>query len=83
MKATDRAPLQKVVKIDYVDGDRGGRSWFLTLECGHFKSARIPKFRVERIEQYSKTPSPPERCRCSFCAAADPLGARPAERSAS
>jgi hypothetical protein len=37
--------MKEVVHIKDSVGPHGGRYWFLTLSCGHFKAVRQPHFR--------------------------------------
>ena len=63
-------PWRQVVHIETRDTRGGGRCWFLTLECGHFKAVSIPYARpaVHLLGLFSgKRRLAPERVRCIVC----------------
>lgn len=68
-------PLREVVHIEEGEGARGGKYWWVTLECGHHKGIQ---------QRYTKSPERlfgvltsgrvtldqlmcPKRARCLFC----------------
>jgi len=58
---------KKVTHIKICEGTRGGRYYFLTLECGHFKSIAIPPFREYMMMVPFKPRNAPEKVICPIC----------------
>lgn len=56
-----------VTHIDRRVGDRGGEYWWLTLECGHLKAVRIPKFRPQHVMSLRRIPLAPKKVKCLVC----------------
>ena len=52
--------FRRVVHIEHRTGRRGGRWWWLTLECGHFKSVHVPPFR----HLFQKVRQAPRKLKC-------------------
>lgn len=58
-----------VTHIKDCTGPHGGRYWFLTLSCGHFKAVRMPHYRLaQAITRPIKFA--PKRCQCLICSPA-------------
>lgn len=61
-------PWRQVTHIDLTTGARGGKVWFLTLECGHHKAVRMPVFRIEKLNLVAQANrEAPTKCRCLIC----------------
>jgi len=58
--------LIPVAHIEAKTGPHGGEFWWLTLECGHFKAVRKPRFREHQILR-RKMPFAPRRVKCLVC----------------
>jgi hypothetical protein len=63
VKRTSRDPWCRVEHIEIHEGPKGGRYYWLRLECGHFKSVTIPNFCFIRPKLHLA----PRRCRCWHC----------------
>lgn len=59
MSTTSKRPWSEVAHIEHLEGRCGGKFWFLTLACGHFKSVRM-------TARPSIFPLTPLGIRCSF-----------------
>jgi len=57
--------MRAVERIEEVAGPRGGRHYFLTLECGHHATRRLPIYKG-RI--FGKLQFVPQRVKCDICA---------------
>jgi hypothetical protein len=61
-------PWRTVTYIDEQESTRGGRSWVLTLECGHHAFRPIPRIAPDTmVVIYGKLVTAPKRVRCLWC----------------
>lgn len=64
-------PWREVERIEERVGSHGARYWWLTLSCGHFRSAARPSGRFERVLLRRNSLLhcfAPKRLRCLHCA---------------
>lgn len=65
---SEKRPWRQVTHIELTTGARGGKVWFLTLECGHHKAVRMPVFRIEKGNWVAQADrEAPTKCRCLIC----------------
>lgn len=66
-------PWRGVTHIDYQTGSKGGRVWWLTLDCGHHAARKIPRFylpfAIGNMDRALKRRTAPQRVRCALCPA--------------
>lgn len=56
----------EVTHIETREGRRGGRTWWLTLACGHFKSVRVPRVLPFQVA-FRKLTFAPKYVKCWGC----------------
>jgi hypothetical protein len=60
--------MRKVVYIFEREGDRGGRIWWLVLDCGHSVARKCPVVNRRTVMIHSATGMrAPKRCVCHYC----------------
>lgn len=71
-------PWRCVEHIDEQEGTRGGRTWCLTLSCGHHAFRPIPRIAPDTFAVvFGKLVRAPRRVRCLFCDAGLPSDPAP------